>query len=300
MTFDVRINVSGLCLWTVEEGRAVHVLMPASGSHGGAHAAPRHFVRVMYDAAYETPGSAAFARVRRCVALDGEYLTFPRALSPDVATALPPELLDLCAAVGAPPIRREFVAGRPSDPVTSRLTFECGRFSECILGHRVSLGAVQNLDITTNVEWTIRGVPGDALEGLDTSGRALPPLYPIGGLVHLYLFHAPADELAAIDIGRGYIVADPREHFELYFRLFPGFDAKEKLRMIRGVGASRGRCEFPDGELASDTSMPVERDGRFMLDTTSGQVARPQPPRVLTTASLWLGATCGGSTARLA
>lgn len=305
MAFDVRVNVAGLCAWADDGANgAVHVLMPVSSpphpmsrGHGGDDAGmmmamPRHFARLVYDAAYEQRNDRQLSLYRRCVSIDGKALEFQAASGDQFDATTPAELFDLRGRDELQPLPRSYVDAAPAAPVNSRVTFGTGRFTDRMLGHAHSLGAGAPMQLANNVEWTISGVPGDSLDLSSICQDLSGTLYPKGGLVQLYVFHAPGKEL--LQAAEGYPNIADTLHLDMYFFLDPKFPRSGGYPAIGGPfdSAVKANCTF-DG---STKDPMIERE--FNDDKTKHVVIRgveyilPKPP-LMVVYSQRLSGECG-------
>jgi hypothetical protein len=242
MPFTLRVTFTGLCLFTVDRqdrpaGRLHAVLINygeenAGGSATG-HAAhrPRHYPRLVYDKAYETKGATELARRLACPALDGTELRFDdqgNAFRP----LIPREVADLDEIAGVGPLNRRHVEPNPPPTVIARVTTNVGGFTG--IGRTPRWTSAQGRreawprTITNRLEWTIADIPGDALDhwtlvGLDGStGKRLPTLYPIDGVIDVWVFNAMMSELPPADSTLASLPGERAAHFDAYFLLFPG------------------------------------------------------------------------------
>lgn len=206
MSFDLRIKFAGICLFVPQpaagqEGARMHVLMPKvehqhHGGHGGG-VISEHLPRLLYDRAYEQPGSSNFTRELACVPLDRLALELGGLSSDGFTPALPAEVASLEEVAGRVPPAR--VSDHPGTEVAARVTLRQGRVTYYPAGLQAKLRAKEEFRrMTANVEWTIRGIPGEylprqVLKGLDGGpGATLPELYPMGDVIHLEVYNAPA------------------------------------------------------------------------------------------------------------
>jgi hypothetical protein len=317
MPFDVVVTISGLFVWAVDrkDGK-VHVLTPkdAHGVHDD-HAAPdggraarergpvRHFARVVYDSAYERPDKKHPTRDLRCVKLEGRALELPRGADGAADPTVPTELIDLNDVAAAPPLPRRLVRGAPSESVGSRITFAGGRRTYAVLGPDATFRGME-FRTTTSVDWTIRGVERLRDPVFESPQNESGELHPIGGVVRLFLYHAPRAELEKINPG-GPTVSDPDAHFEMFFDLwrFEGstYEPPDGDFRTKNVVAHKGGCKFGVGDGDVDTRR------EDLVDTPNGPVrvlrvtvhgveyTLPTRPLVVTYGAEGdrLGATCG-------
>jgi hypothetical protein len=238
MPFTLRVTFTGLCLFTLDRspGRFHAVLINYGEENGGGDAghaghAPRHFPRLVYDKAYETRGSAALARRLACPGLDGTELRIDD--QGDAFRArIPREVADLDEVAGVGTLDRRYVGANPGPAVIARVTTNIGGFTR--IGPSPRLTADRGRPdawprpMTNRLEWTIADIPGDELShwtllGLNGAGaRALPTLYPIDGVIDVWIFNAMMTELPPAEPAPAGRRGDPADHFDGYFPLFPG------------------------------------------------------------------------------
>jgi len=200
---------------------------PTAG-HAGHR--PRHYPRLVYDKAYEREGSTALARRLACPALDGSVLRIDDrgdAFQP----VIPREIPDLDEIAGVGPLDRRYVGPNPGTAVIARVTTNVGGYTRIGLTPRWTANqgrpGAWPRPMTNRLEWTIADIPDDALghwtlAGINGApGRPLPTLYPIGGVIEVWIFNAMMSELPPADPAPAPRRGDPAEHFDAYFALFP-------------------------------------------------------------------------------
>lgn len=269
MSFDLRIRFLGLGMFVpepaVEEGGSktparMHVLLPSSehghgghgnGNGGGGNAAAddgRHFVRIVYDKAYETQGSKQLTRTLKFVTMEKREMSLA-GLVPEgeIELTIPDEICDVTPVAGILP--DTVIGPNPGNGVIGRVTVDSGALTDWRLGAFFTLDGQPPRRMTTQAEWTVRGIEADslaetALTGLNgAAAGTLPPLYPIGQTIHLMVFNAPAAEFPPH--GEFHIVQPglDADHFEHYYALYgkpvgpiPRAPEPSSIKDIRDVG----------------------------------------------------------------
>lgn len=280
MAFDLRITITGLCMFVPDPiDQCMHILMPTTEDMSPAM---RHYPRLMFDKALEARNSPKFGRRLRCRNLERSAWVLPAFAEDPIDLTIPDELVNLELAAGADPVARDFVRATPDlSALTSRLTFRAGGITDYSLGLRFSLGKVE-LPMTTRIEWTIRGVETergslstDALGELINleNGQSqdivkLFPsreLFPMRGVINLYLYHVVRDELPS-KVWRwpsveppGVEDGDTIPHFPMYYRL-ARCDAPPPLVYVSDDVLKVDDCGFPTagggGASVGEGTMP--------------------------------------------
>ena len=311
MPFDLRINVSGVCAWMVDDNtNQVHVLMPVSnrpgtvmsGEHSmhAGHTHPQHFARLVYDQAYEQPNDRQLSPDRRCIPLERTAMEFPAGLGSRIDTTLPQELIDITqlAQIVLP---RAYVQGAPTTPVTARVSFGCGRFTDRSLGHALKLGG-QPVTIANSVEWTIGGIDADRLDLESLLGRkGSPSLFPKGDAIRIAILHGPKNELEQTASGNP-VLTEPIEHFFMYYLLDPNFNPKRHYPQPGGPFGStiKSNCTFSHGIASdglNDNTFEDENTNTLHVKTKEVEYVLPMLPRIVTYSkySVLMGAQCSGA-----
>lgn len=204
------------------------MLMPPTGPHAhgpGGHVEP-HLARLIYDTAFERPGATRPDFHPRYVPLEDGTLDLaglPTRSGLDLT--LPDEVVDLTPVVREK-IKRERLHSDTSGRVLSRITAAAGSVSAHNQGARWHLAGAKPQHMSTVVQWTIRGIQGNELgwelAGLNRhSGRALPTLHPINGIIQVFVYHAPPEEIPPSQPARNVLeLESPAEHFAAYYNLF--------------------------------------------------------------------------------
>lgn len=285
MSFDLRIQFSGLMVWVPEGHTSMHVLLPATGSHvhaqprGGVHgheacAGPehdsgvcRHFARLVYDAAYERPGQTQLSREYVMVDLADRVLDLTGVSSPEgIDVTLPDEIPSLDTM--AMPVERVLVDEMPDARLAARVSMRSGSLTSYELGapfNFVSPDVPQR--ITAGTEWTIRGIdsrtstpaggvpylPGQAILG---PGKALatrlPDLYPIRQTIEMTVFHVVPGELPP-HAPRFNPAGEGRDdHFSAYFQV-----ARPRDVAVRVPVANAGMRVRVKGDLVDNNAAQI-------------------------------------------
>jgi|GEM_PF-2846529 len=191
---------------------------------------PMHFMRLVYDVAYENPKSTQLEREWEMVDLTGRVLDLTGLPSAGgFVPNLPDELASLDAF--ANPVPRTRVEQMPAPPVAARVTMSSGVLSDYEVGAPFTFENAEDPQrITPVTEWTIRGIPlpddgSNPLEKLVIRGpganqeHGLRPLYPIGQTIHLTLYHMVSKEFPPHNLRFRPEALSDDEHFEAYFRV---------------------------------------------------------------------------------
>ena len=267
MAFDLRITITGLCMFVPDPlDQSMHILMPSSaGMSGDANV---HYPRLMFDKALEARNSPKFGRRLRCRNLERAAWVLPAYPEDPIDLTIPDELVNLETAAGADPVARDFVRSTPDlNALTSRVTFRAGGITDYSLGLRFALGKVE-VPMTTRIEWTIRGLnsergslSADALGeviGLENGQsqdiiKLFPAkeLFPMRGVIHLYLYHVVKDELPS-KVWRWPSVEppdpqdpDPVKHFPMYYNLAK-CQNPPRIRYVSDDVLKVDDCGFPN------------------------------------------------------
>lgn len=226
-TFDLRITFTGLCMFVPEPEqpgyrKRLHVLMPTTAGHAD-NGIEEHACRLRWHSKYE-PGSGA-DQWGGDVALNGSELRLD-GLQRDVYLTLPSELVplgDICD-VGEVDLDKILAEGK----LTAWVNLGSGEMADP--QHRICWQVPKGTaprPMTHQVEWMIPDYRTGVLEGwglrpLDGSvGDELPTLSPVGGEIHLHIYHVPPDELPATPSAKPEEKKHPPEarHFLRYYVL---------------------------------------------------------------------------------
>jgi len=207
MTFDLKIEFIGLCLFTRDvDANRLDVVLPAT------RPTETPWVPVLaFDRAYLSEDSMELTGNKMHVELRQATLDVDAG---DVAPALPPEKVDLRALVGDAPL--------PDMRAAARIALRGGSLEQTTAPLWRFADAASAGSISTTTRWTCE-YPGATLrlEGVPMDGAAaslsLPPLHPIDGSIHLRVVHLSAEEIPyAEPAGEPGEAAD---HFAAYYPL---------------------------------------------------------------------------------
>lgn len=270
-SFELDVVVSGLSLVVPDRaGEALHVLMMRQEHHDP------HFPRLIYDRAYERPGSTELSGDLACVRLEERRLGFgePRGLDLD---SIPRTVVNLGDISGVAPLRREQVEVRGGEFI-ARLDLRGGRCTDTTPGavwrvEEAPAGPWEG-EITTCMTWTTPPIPGDRLESARLAGpdggdpTPLRTLYPIGGRIRVFVFNVPEWQLPPVHAHvRAAALGEPAEHFDAYFafaaanRVTPRIKASREPVLCGPEPARRSDCRpavsFRDAEAPDVTPYTV-------------------------------------------
>lgn len=146
MTVDVRITISGLCMF-VPEGNTVHVLLPRAGrkvegaserdvdadsDHHDDHGHPTHRARIVYDRAHESRNNAEPSGCYRSVDVDGRQIEVTAPPGAPLSAALDGgHLLTVDDPVCFDGAHRAYHAPLAGRRLTGRLMLRSGRACYC-------------------------------------------------------------------------------------------------------------------------------------------------------------------------
>lgn len=229
-----------------------------------------HFVRIVYDAAYERAEEGRqLSRTYKVVDFTGRLLKLRRGEEPgqvqtaeELDSTLTDELPPLEGV--AQPVDRKMVEELPRGAVAGRVTVDTGALTHYALGATFHLNDdVEARRMTPETEWTIRGItsqiptgaapqplvpglPETLLQGAsDTPQKKLPRLYPIGQTIELLVFNAVSTEFPP---GGSFHIENKdgdAEHFEAYYAICPKLDT-------RADTTPRQTPEVPDVDVDGD------------------------------------------------
>jgi hypothetical protein len=226
MSFTLRITFVGMCLFVRDGDEAMHVLLPATGGVGGDGERPppdgewvdpgpgvrgarhgghagsgtgfthveveTHTARLIFDTAHLRPNKVRLDGVPAHVSLRDQALELPACGAP-LSTALPGDLVALDTHLRADLWEKE------KSLLASRVMLRRGCWTDHDAGEcwEWTDGPRRMSHV---VEWTIEDYPGSVLEHRLTqlgggTGDALPPLYPVCGLLDLSVWHVPHTDL---------------------------------------------------------------------------------------------------------
>ena len=252
MSFTLRITFVGMCLFVRDGEEAMHVLLPATGGGGadgggpppdgeslgtgpgvrgpgtrhGTHLEPEsgvthvdvepHTARLIFDTAHLRPNKVRLDGVLAQLSLRDQALELPACGEP-LRTALPGELVRLETGI------RPDLWEKEKSLLASRVMLRGGRWSDHDPGEcwEWTDGPRRMSHV---VEWTIEQFPGEVLEQRlkqlgGGTGDALPPLYPVCGLLDLSVWHVPHADLPPDPVRR----EKPKSGYQAHH--FAAFDA---------------------------------------------------------------------------
>lgn len=207
MAFDLKITFTGMMLY-VPSGSKLDVLIPKTAetipapvltpeggcSGGNDDCVEPHAARITFDTAYTRPGATGLDDVLAHASLRQKRLTVP-AVGSAYVKGIPSEV-----ALASSPVRQDVLDGQADGELAARVELSSGRATWADPGECWELqGTIRRM--SHQVEWVISGVPGDYIDLplTDLSGMAyqgtLPRLYPVAGVVDLWVWHAPAYEI---------------------------------------------------------------------------------------------------------
>jgi hypothetical protein len=244
MSFDLRIELVGLCLFVPDPGTGtLYVLMPAAGGHG--HGVDPHVVRLCFDSAHLQPGSPRPNGIPALVAMDRVELV-AAAAGGELSLALPDELVD----VGTETRRRIFPGAlRGDDParrLAARVELRTGACTNYQPGVCWSFPTpLRQQRLCNRLIWNVGQIEEERLElAFDPlaggKGATLPPLYPIDGGIELSVYHTTRDELppAPHDPSPPPWGA-PAHHFGAFYALFDPPVTDGPLPLFVGVACGK-------------------------------------------------------------
>jgi hypothetical protein len=213
--------------------------MPAMKPNDPNH---RHHARLIYDKAYEDPKARELKRQLVHVNVENRAvdLTDLKVAEEVLDPYLPSEIPSI--AEFTHPVPKSQVTGTPDGTtLTGRLSLAAGALSFCGLGAPFSLQITEEAEarlqrMAVRTEWTVRGITSTVSIGAEThpglpervlSDRKLPNLYPIGGTIHLLVFHAVAREFPPE--GEDFFVpkqGKDADHFPGYYKVCPPLHGK--------------------------------------------------------------------------
>jgi hypothetical protein len=204
MSFDLKLTFTGMMLY-VPEASQLQVLMPktadtlGASSSGGcgtetAGCVENHAARITFDTAYSREGALALDDAVAHVSMRLKRLEVP-AVGSAYVRGIPSDIV-----TAASPVRDEVLDGSDNGDLTSRVKVSTGEATYADPGACWEYdGTIRRM--SHQVEWTIADITGDYLDlplmdldGLGAQG-SLPRLYPIAGVIELWVWHAPSYEL---------------------------------------------------------------------------------------------------------
>jgi len=230
MSFDLRITVTGMCLFVPDNRTAgaprMRVLLPDMSNH------VNHSARLLYDHGYiaTTPPTPRhdLTRSLKCHKLDRQRLVFP---GTNASLELPGEIVDL-APTGARIDASVIDNSPPPADVVSHIELGAGAVSDYELGAAFDYNG-STLPMTFQVHWTIRNLTNAAgedklewsLTSLDNPANHTPldTLVPIGGEVHVLIYHTTPLELPGHPVNLSVpSFGNEVKHFRAFYKLATG------------------------------------------------------------------------------
>lgn len=224
MPFDLRITITGLCLF-VPDSRTkhrLHVLLIDHEHH-------RHYPKLIYDKAHTNSANDKLA----CRNLDGVQMTFGDYGDVITGPVTLDEIVDLDVIAGVGKLDPRFVDGDPRHEVAARITLNAGqvtrigRSADWIV--RKDSTVVWEGKITTEIDWTIRGIEGSTLKDqwnfvdLGTNQTAFGlELHPLGTppLVEVSIYNSLLDDLPPFRPRPLPAPGEEAPHFDGFYRLY--------------------------------------------------------------------------------
>jgi hypothetical protein len=222
MSFDLEVTITGLCVFRPREAEAVMdvLMIEAPANH------ERHYPRVFYNAAYDSPMVPLGPDSRR-ISLEGSVLDLSGVDGQGGALPAMPDLVDLkpfttaltdAAVLAGPPgvgCRVSLPPGLPTSPNPSG-PWELQEAAKTTLLPKRAW----------HVVWTISGINGPELnwqlQGLgDPYGQLLVPLYPKNGKIKLLVSNVVENESKPMLLNAVQPAKDtPMPHFDAYQALY--------------------------------------------------------------------------------
>jgi hypothetical protein len=253
MSFDLRVTITGMCLFVPDERTGsgpMRLLLPDMSDH------LNHDARLLFDRGYLTPG-AFLQRDLQCISLDRKLLSLPGS---GLSLRLPREIPNL-GFTGAS-VKASVLQTTPAPrEVKSHVVFEGGAVSDYELGAEFDFPGNSGL-LTFQVDWTVRGLTGTGgndrldwrLVSLDDEMAVtyLPTLFPVGGVVHVLIYHTPTNELPG---ARKVVTIPPggteASHFRGYYKLATGGTVTTGP-LVNQDGKFTTNCSTVDSEPEDD------------------------------------------------
>lgn len=244
MSFELHIEFVGLCLFVpVREPAAMHVLMPAAGHHHGDHDVPPHLGMLLFDEALLRPGADGPShRVKR---EPMERVTLALAGRAPNLTLSDEVVVDVGKVVKKPIDERVLWGSDPDGKLVARLRLGSGAWTGNARGAcwNYELVSPARRELPNRLYWTMNMDAHELvleLEALENgTGRTLPPLYPIGGEIHLKVYNTPLNEIPPDVVD---IPPPPwgtrAHHFGAYYRLFNPPFASDVLPTFEAVSCT--------------------------------------------------------------
>ncbi|HEU4559362.1 MAG TPA: hypothetical protein VFS20_16005 [Longimicrobium sp.] len=209
MPFDLRFTFTGMILY-VPELTQLQLLLPKTpetipapviapdGGCSGSTSAPDcmepHAARLTFNTAYLRPGSTGMDIAMAHVSLRQKRLDVP-AVGSAYVRGIPQAVAQV-----ASPVRQDVLDGNADGELSARIRLRTGGATGAHPGACWEYeGSMRRM--SHKVEWTISGIDADHIDlpltdlaGMELAG-SLPRLYPIAGVIDLWVWHAPPVEL---------------------------------------------------------------------------------------------------------
>lgn len=270
----VRLSIKGLCLFVLDQANdQVHVLMPSTARcmRAGTQM-EKHEVSLVYDQAYDRPNSGRLSGKARTVRLQRCSMDTAAISSAPPKANVPSEMLDLTAFVspadGKPIATLEPTVLPPNDDpkllLDGRLTLSNGELTETQLGGTFSFQG-STARRAWGIEWSIcRTNAGEAsnpeftwaVPGLSGEKDRELKLYPVGGMLDLFIYHLPQSQDPTLSALCGAPPSGTQAmHFCAHYDLFKWADPDQVLPYPVYVPAVKG-CLWPIGGITPYTCLP--------------------------------------------
>jgi hypothetical protein len=229
-SFTLEVTISGLCVFLPKPTK-MHVLVVGGSGNGGGHAMERHYPRIFYDAAYDSPDPdvPATGAAYSAISLEDRVLDLATPQAPGgTVSGLPQYLLDLS----------DFTPVLP-DPESATIPNLAARLAlppgTGVCPDPQGAWELQSGGTTTQVldqvgwyvVWTTQGMTGNSLSWrldslTDFPGQPLRPLYPKAGYVRLLVSNVQLAESRPGPLHRGIPPQEgtPMPHFHAFRYVF--------------------------------------------------------------------------------
>jgi hypothetical protein len=225
MSFELFVEFVGLCLFVPDrERKSLYLLMPGAGQE---HGVDPHVARLCFDSAYLQPQSTERNGIPALVAMNRVELSL-RAPEPPLALALPDELVDVGAQAQRPVDPGALYRDDPERLLAARVNVGsggCFTYEPGACWNYPAASAPRRL--SNRITWRVGKMEGDRLDlslaplAEGPEPPALPPLYPIDGMIELALYYTPRDELPPEPLEpEAPLVGTPAHHFGAFYGLF--------------------------------------------------------------------------------
>ncbi|HEX6747190.1 MAG TPA: hypothetical protein VF092_07805 [Longimicrobium sp.] len=211
--FDLKIYFTGVMLFVAEDDE-MHILMPQTeesipapvvkadggghaghGNGGDGHPVEPHVARITFDTAHTREGAQQEDGAIGHVSMRKTRLNIP-ALGDAYVRGIPPEVARVPR-----PVRRTVVEGKENNVLVGRVHVARGKATAVARGLCWKVNE-KNQRMTNQIEWTIGEIDAKSLQlemlsldGFGKAGSGVPTLFPIGGVIELFIWHAPPFEI---------------------------------------------------------------------------------------------------------